>query len=160
MSRSSADLQSRPPIRLRPARASDRPFAEALYLATMQPLLSELGFCDPDALRARFARSYRRERSRIVGAAGLDVGWMQVSRTATGFYLDQLHLVPDWRDHGIGGILLRRLLLRAGRDGADVGLDVIHGNRAIALYRRLGFAVRQTDHEKKRMVWHPAPRQD
>lgn len=142
-------------IRLRPARASDRAFAEQLYLDTMLPLLTALGQGDVESLRARFARGYDQGRSRIVAAAGAGVGWIQVSPFPTGQHVDQLHLLPDWRGRGIGTVLLRRLLAHATRAGSDVVLDVIHGNRAAALYGRLGFEVTATDHEKSQMIWRP-----
>lgn len=150
-------FSARSAIRLRRARAADRPFAEALYFGTMLPLLSRLGFGDPVALRSRFDRGWSSKRSRIVRSAATDIGWMQVSPWATGLHLDQLHLVANWRDRGIGSVLIARLLARAGRMGAEVGLDVIHGNPAMALYRRFGFGVVETDHEKSRMVWRPPP---
>lgn len=144
-----------PGITLRPALAADLAFCKTLYSDTMVPLLTALDTERGEAIQARFLRSYDRRRSTIIGTAATSIGWMQVSRTATGLHLDQLHLSPGWRGRGIGGALVSRLLARAGRAGRPVGLDVIHGNPALALYRRMGFTVVATDHEKHKMLWRP-----
>lgn len=127
-----------------------------LYTATMEPLLAALQVGHAESILTRFSRTYNCRCSKIVTAAAAEIGWIQVSSAATGFHLDQLHIVPGWRGRGIGTALVGRLLARAGRAGLPVGLDVIRGNPAFALYRRIGFTVIATDHEKHKMVWQPA----
>jgi len=48
-------------------------------------------------------------------------------------------LLPDHRGQGIGSRLLARLLGRAREDHPAISLSVDRGNRAWALYQRLGF---------------------
>jgi ribosomal protein S18 acetylase RimI-like enzyme len=121
----------------------------------MLPLLTALGRGERADIEARFEQGYRRDFSRIVRAAATDAGWIQVSPTASGLHLDQIHLGPQWCGLGIGSMLLRRLLARAHRTHVAVALDVLRGNRAIDLYRRFGFTVVGSDHEKYQMVWRP-----
>ena len=54
------------------------------------------------------------------------------------------------KDRGAG------LLTRATATGSSVALDVIRGNPAITLYRRLGFRSVGEDQEKFQMLWRPA----
>lgn len=142
-------------VTTRPIRKADVAFAEALYLATMLPLLTDLGRGNVDLLRARFAQGYRPKRSRIPQVSGTDVGWLQLSTGSAGYHLDQLHLLPAWRRLGIGSVLIGRILRRAGRAGVTVGLDVVRGNPALGLYRRLGFHVVAEDDQKYGMLWRP-----
>lgn len=142
-------------VRLRSAGAADKGFAETLYLATMLPLLAALGQGDETKVRRRFARGFKVGCSQIAGFNGNDIGWVQISDLAEELHLDQLHLISDVRGCGIGTHLLRDLLERGRRSGKAVGLDVIRGNRAFQLYRRLGFNVVGEDDEKHRMLWRP-----
>lgn len=140
-------------IRLRAARDDDRGLAQTLYLQTMLPLLTALGRGDADRLTVRFLTGYRRDCSQVVQVRGTDIGWMQVTAGPSGLHLDQLHLVPGWRGRGIGSHLLGDLLDRVANTGSSVALDVIRGNPAIVLYRRLGFRAVGEDEEKFQMLW-------
>ncbi len=124
-------------------------------MQTMLPLLTALGFGDEERLAMRFLQGYRQGCSQFVQVQGADVGWMQVSARPSVLHLDQLHLVPGWRGRGIGSHLLAGLLDRAAETGSSVALDVIRGNPAIALYRRLGFRTVGEDEEKFQMLWRP-----
>ena len=142
-------------VSLRAARDQDTGLALTLYLQTMLPLLAALGLGDEHRLRARFRQGYRPECSTFVQVRGMDVGWMQVSAGPAGLHLDQLHLASGWRGRGIGSHLLGGLLAGAAEAGSTVALDVIRGNPAIGLYRRLGFRVVGEDEEKFQMLWRP-----
>ena len=144
-------------VTLRPVRDDDLPFVEALYLATTEPLMKALGRWDRPVAQARVARSLRHHPSRILTDGGIDIGWLQVSQKPSGFHLNQVHLLPSYRNRGIGSCLIRRVLERAQQLRQPVTLNVIQGNPAIALYRRMGFAVVNQGAELVQMRWHPEP---
>ena len=51
-----------------------------------------------------------------------------------------LAIAPDFRGHGVGGMLLHALMDAASSDGFDaLSLSVECGNRAVRLYERYGF---------------------
>ena len=83
---------------------------------------------------------------------------MQVAEFVGRLHRRQLHLVAGRRGCGIGTHLIKDLLQRATLLGKPVTLDVIHGNRARLLYRRLGFRQTGQDAEKIQMIWRPRPR--
>lgn len=143
-------------VDLRPARDDDKSLAQSLYLQTMLPLLEALGRGDEDGLIRRFRHGYRQDCSQFVQVKGADVGWMQVSADSAGLHIDQLHLLPGWRGRGIGSHLLAGLFGRAAATGSSIALDVIRGNPAMTLYRRLGFEAVGEDEEKFQMLWRPA----
>ena len=142
-------------ITLRPGRVEDFSFAEALYLATTKPLLSALGVWDEAAARARLAAALGRHPHQVICAGSEGIGWLQVSATPEGIHLHQIHLSGSYRDRNIGSHLIGNILDSARRGGLPVTLNVIRGNRAIALYGRLGFEVFGGDTEMLRMRWQP-----
>jgi ribosomal protein S18 acetylase RimI-like enzyme len=64
---------------------------------------------------------------------------MQTSETEAEINLDQIHLQQGYRSRGIGSQLIGDLLHAAAARKKALCLAVVHGNRALALYQRLGF---------------------
>jgi ribosomal protein S18 acetylase RimI-like enzyme len=140
-------------ICLRPSRPEDYDFALDLYLESTKRLLIELGRWNEGRVVARFKQGFKLDQVRVIRAGGVDIGWMQTSNSADGLHLDQLHIVYRFRNRGIGTRLIQTLQKRARSAGKPVGLNVIRGNQAIALYRRLDFRIVGEDDEKLKMRW-------
>ena len=69
---------------------------------------------------------------------GLAVGLLRVSERESALFIDQVEIVPDYQDRGIGTALINDLLAR----GRPVELGVLKVNDdARRLYERLGFRV-------------------
>jgi ribosomal protein S18 acetylase RimI-like enzyme len=145
-----------PEISLRAARPDDYAFALDLYLNSTKRLLVALGRWDEDRVLSRFAQGWQLDQVQVIRAEGGDIGWLQVSESEETLHVDQLHLVAAYRGLGIGTRLFRELMGRAADTGRTVGLNVIRGNTAIALYQRLGFQVTGEDEEKIQMRWEPS----
>jgi ribosomal protein S18 acetylase RimI-like enzyme len=150
-----ADTSQReaPPFELRQARPSNYGFAEQLYFETMRPLLIDLGRWDERRLRARFKRAFRANHVRIIRSNDRDIGWLQISESATEITLNQIHIVAEFRSRGIGTRIIRDLLAHAQDKGLPVVLSVVRNNPALALYQRLGFRIIGEDVEKLHMRW-------
>lgn len=143
-------------VRLRPGQREDYPFAEAIYIDAIRPLLTDLGCWNEDQRRCALRRSYRSEDVTIISLNGEDIGWMQVSERDTDFNLAQLQLLDRFCGRGIGARLIEELLARARQAGKTVSLSVVRTNRAIGLYRRLGFKTIDPDATPiLDMVWQP-----
>jgi ribosomal protein S18 acetylase RimI-like enzyme len=142
---------------LRPARQEDYDFAAKLYLDSTRPLLAALGRWDEGRVVKRFGAAFKIDQVRVIQIDGADIGWMQVSESPDRFHLHQLHIVPQFHDQGIGTRLIGDLLDRARSRGRPVGLNVIRGNRALSLYRRLGFRIVGGDAERLHMRWEAPP---
>jgi ribosomal protein S18 acetylase RimI-like enzyme len=140
-------------VSLRPSGPDDYKFALDLYLESTRRLLIELGRWDESRVVTRFKMGYKPDEVQIIRSGGTDIGWIQTSNSADEVHLDQLHIVNRFRNHGIGTSLIQGLQDRARRAGKTVGLNVIRGNPAIALYRRLGFHIIGEDEEKLKMRW-------
>jgi ribosomal protein S18 acetylase RimI-like enzyme len=122
-------------------------------LESTKRLLTELGRWDESRVVTRFKRGFKFEEVRVIRSGGVDIGWLQTSNSADGLHLDQLHIVHRFRNRGIGTQLIQTLQKRARSAGKPVGLNVIRGNQAIVLYRRLGFRIVGEDDEKLKMRW-------
>jgi GNAT superfamily N-acetyltransferase len=135
-------------ISLRPATADDLPFARGLYYGTMRTITDRLPDFDMAAHDARFVERFALAEVRIVMRGGRDIGWLQVAESADEIFLKQLFLEPASQRQGIGTGLVRDLIERGRLTGKPVRLGVVKMNPALALYRRLGFAVTSEDDVK------------
>jgi ribosomal protein S18 acetylase RimI-like enzyme len=142
-----------PDFRLRPATASDFSFARTLYMASMKPLLTALDAWDDARAYATFSEYFKQDEVRIITVNGADIGWIQVSEANGEIHLDQLHLVEPFRDQGIGTRLIEQTMEKARQQNKPVRLSFVRGNRAVALYERLGFRIVGSDETKIHMQW-------
>jgi ribosomal protein S18 acetylase RimI-like enzyme len=140
-------------VSLRPSRPDDYEFALRLYLDSTKRLLIELGRWDESRVVSRFKQGYKSDDVQVIRSGGADIGWIQTSNSADELHLDQLHIVDRFRNRGIGTRLIQELQDRAHSASKTVGLNVIRGNAAIALYCRLGFCIVSEDEEKLKMRW-------
>lgn len=78
--------------------------------------------------------------ARAVGVACVSFSWT-VERGGMVAWLDELYVIPDRREHGIGNELLGRVIAAAGEAGCptiELEVETSHA-RAEHLYRRHGF---------------------
>ncbi len=142
-----------PRFTLRPATPADFRFAKDLYMASMQPLLTALDAWDEAKADASFRDYFKPDEVRMITLDGADVGWIQVSETDGEIHLDQLHLVEPLRNLGIGTSLIQRTQVEARKKARPLRLSFVRGNRAAALYERLGFRHVGSDATKIHMQW-------
>jgi ribosomal protein S18 acetylase RimI-like enzyme len=141
---------------LQSAKLCDYPFAIELYLDGARRYLSKIGRWDRRRLTVRFRRGYRVFQTRIVCMGNRRIGWVQVAEHVGRLHLRQLHLIPTHRNRGIGTSLIEDLLAHALAENKPMILDVMHGNPARNLYRRLGFRQCGRDADRIQMIWRPA----
>ncbi len=142
-------------VKLQPAQATDAPYAEQMYVATMQPLLAKLNAWDEAYYIKRFRRAFRPEESFLVIADDARVGWLQVIERANDLNVGQIHIERHACGRGYGSQILRDIQQRARQLGKTVSLAVVKGNRAINLYQRLDFKTTREDATRVHMVWQP-----
>jgi ribosomal protein S18 acetylase RimI-like enzyme len=81
------------------------------------------------------------------------IGRILVERGPAEFHLVDISILPEHRKAGIGGGLLRELLLEAASVAKSVKLFVISYNPARRLYERLGFSPIADDGTYIEMKW-------
>lgn len=91
---------------------------------------------------------------RIVLKDGQDAGYLCLHCCLSGCWaLVDIALLPEFRNLGVGGALLRALQREAAAAGAGLRLHVRPDNRARRLYARLGFEVAAQSEVAIAMRW-------
>jgi ribosomal protein S18 acetylase RimI-like enzyme len=141
-------------IYVRPEIGTDLDFLFELYASTRDDI-NQLGW-DPRMteafLRHQFLakRSYHASRFpaaelAIVDSRAGSVGRLALCRTPHELHIIDIALLPDWRNEGIGTVLVGAILDEARSAGRTVTLQVDLSNPARRLYQRLGFVESSTD---------------
>jgi ribosomal protein S18 acetylase RimI-like enzyme len=153
---------------LRPASEEDGELLYRIYASTRTEELAVLAWDEPTKegfLRMQFTAQdthYRHTHPEasydVVVAGGEPVGRLYVDRLAASVHIIDISLLPEHRGQGIGTRLLRGLLDEAGRCGNSVTLNALRSNRAITLYRRLGFRVVGENDVYAKLEWRPLTR--
>ena len=154
-----------PPPALRASVPEDEPFLRELYRTTRAGELAALpwgeaevsAFCrwQFDVQVASYRQSYPQARHLIICDREAPAGRMITARTDEGLVLVDLALLPAFRNRGWGTLLLQGLQEDARRSALPLLLQVERNNRALTLYRRLGFAVTGESGVRFAMRWSP-----
>ncbi len=156
-------------LSLRPIRPRDRAFLYQVYAGTRAEELAPLPW--DEAEKAAFLRmqfdaqhKYYREqfpdaRFDVVRYRGRRIGRLYVDRRADEIRIIDIALLAERRGNGIGGMLMRELLDEAAAAGKPVRIHVEKFNRALGLYRRLGFSQIEDQGVYLLMEWSPPGKQ-
>jgi GNAT superfamily N-acetyltransferase len=87
---------------------------------------------------------------------GTPAGGILVERTADGMRLIDIAVINSKRRQGLGTEVIRALQQECDARGWTPKLQVLKGNAAESLYRRLGFEVAREDSLRRQMVWSGA----
>lgn len=134
-----------PDFELRPAQPNEFSFASEIYINAMRPLMLPLGTWDEPMRRASIRRSFRAADAHIIVLNGVDIGWTQVSERDTDYNIAQIQILEEYCGLGIGTRIITDIQGRAIRELRTVSLSAVRTNRAIELYKRLGFYVIDPD---------------
>lgn len=94
---------------------------------------------------------YRREPAEpdqytMIRRGGANIGFLTLRHQTDCLYLRSIQLVPEARGVGIGTSLMQHVENVAQANGhRTIRLRVFHKNRAVSLYRRLGYTVESSD---------------
>ena len=124
----------------RPARASDTAFARDVHHQAYRDAVErQFGPWVEEAQDRFFAADWEPAAVEIVACDGTPCGYLRVEDRAGDIHVREIVLRPDFQGRGIGSALLRAVIERARARGVPVRLGTFHQNRALDLYRRLGF---------------------
>jgi ribosomal protein S18 acetylase RimI-like enzyme len=133
---------------LRPATPSDLDFCWLIYRDAMRPLTEALGPWNEASQKRLIADAVADSGTSILRHHEDDAGWLQVEETRHIVHLQQLFLLPELRNRGLGTSFLTWMKERAERKRKDLTLEVMTNNPARRLYERLGFKVISTANNK------------
>ena len=157
--------ESSPMIELRPATGADRLLLERVYASTRTEELGPVPWSDDqkrsflkwqfDARDTDYRRNYRRHRLTSIVCDGADAGRLYVDRRADEIRIVDIALLPRFRGGGVGTLLVERLLREGNKSARPVSIHVERNNRALGLYRRLGFELASDGGVYLLMRWTP-----
>jgi len=137
-------------LALRAETAGDVPFLRRLYISLRWEEFAAAPWPD-EAKRAfleqqfefqykHYANAYRDLSDfDVLERDGEPVGRLYVYRSNTDVRIVDIGLLPEWRNRGLGGALIRALQAEAAAAGRSVSIHVEQFNPAQRLYARLGF---------------------
>lgn len=94
-----------------------------------------------DAQTAWWAERYTEVSYDVVLVGGEPAGRLYVARWREEIRIVDIALLPEYRGRGVGTALLRSVLEEGRASAKPVTIHVERFNRALTLYRRLGFEV-------------------
>ena len=158
-------------VSLRAIQPEDAGFLLRVYSASREDEMAQVVHWSDeqkaDFLRGQFELQHRHYQEyypdaefSVVMAGDREIGRLYVDRWADEIRLMDIALLPEFRNRGIGGALMRDLLAEAEREGKLLSCHVEEANPAKRLYERLGFVVAGEHTFYKLMHWRPgqAPR--
>lgn len=154
-------------VSLRPETPSDTEFLDRLYVSTRWEEMSVTHWPDEQKLafllqqrqfQARhYAAHYHDANFDIVQVSGVPAGRLYLLRLPNDYRIVDISLLPEYRNLGIGGALMRAVAGEAHAKGIKVSIHVEVVNPAQNLYRRLGFVERENKGPYLLMEWPPGP---
>lgn len=149
--------------RLRPEAPDDLAFQALLYASTRQDELAAAKF--PPEMResflamqfkaqtAHYRQFYPAAEWQIIECDGRPAGRLIIDRAADHFHVMDLALLPEFRGRGMGSDLLKAVTAEAAARALPVRMFATTGERAIRLYRRLGFREKKDDGLHTELEW-------
>jgi RimJ/RimL family protein N-acetyltransferase len=140
-------------IRLRPITAEDREFLYRCYASTRIEELSVLDWSDADkeqflrmqfqAQSVHYEKHYPSAQFQIILVDDQPAGRLYVGRWEKEIRIIDITLLPPFRGHGTGTVLLQTVFDESAAAGKPVSIHVEKNNRARRLYERLGFRLKE-----------------
>jgi ribosomal protein S18 acetylase RimI-like enzyme len=149
MSNKSENLAAR--VSLRPfAMPEDEDFLIKVYFSTRDDVATlpvpqeqkdDFMLMQYRAQKQHYASHFPEAKRDIILLDAQPVGRFMVGREPDEIVCIDISLLPEFRNQGIGTLLLRDLIDEAARTNRVFRLHVVQNNRAVRLYKRLGFSI-------------------
>lgn len=142
------------PIHTRDAEVSDHAFLRGLHHAAYRDVITrQFGEWIESDQDDWFEKGLADASFRIIEVDGIRVGAIGLQNAPDHVFLDELELLPEFQNQGIGTAVLRAELERATALKLPVRLRVLHKNRALQLYERHGFRITGVTETHYLMKW-------
>jgi ribosomal protein S18 acetylase RimI-like enzyme len=152
-------------IAFRSVAGADTPFLRHLYGTTREDEMQlvpwtpeqKAAFLDMQfqAQAAHYTEFYPHCQFLMIELEGRPIGRLYIDRGEDDIRITDIALLPEWRGHGIGRMLMEEILAEGRNTGKRVTIYVEHYNPARGLYDRLGFRHVDTNGVYHFMEWRP-----
>ncbi len=110
-----------------------------IRVAAMKESLEAIGRFDPDRARDRFLSKFDADNTKVVRSGGRIIAFYVIQNKTDHLYLDHLYVHPEYQSKGIGGEILRFLIVQSSSLSKNIKLGALKGSRANDFYRSFGF---------------------
>jgi len=134
-------------LRLRKATAADSEFAYRTKRAAFKKYVEKVWGWDEEEQRQLHERRFASQDFQVIQVSGINVGIFSIVRQPDGVKLNQMFILPEYQNKGIGAACMMRIIEDAAISGLPIRLKVLKVNkRAVEFYQRLGFKnIRESD---------------
>lgn len=136
-------------ITFRKIEDSDIPFLKKVYKSTREDELQLTDWTDEqkqqftdqqfDAQHDYYQQVYNEATFEIIYSDGQPAGRLYVWESASQIRIVDISLLPEFRSKGIGNRILNSLIEKSESSSTILSIHVEYYNRALSLYKRLGF---------------------
>ena len=124
----------------RPADESDTSFAREVHHRAYREVVERQFGSWVDEQQDRFFESnWAGSTFEIVVCDGRPCGYVCIEDRDDDIHVREIAVAPEYQGQGIGSAILRDVMERARTRRVPVRLGTLHKNRALGLYRKLGF---------------------
>ncbi len=129
-------------LNIRKAQLNDSEFVFTVKKTAFREYVEQVWGWDDSYQRELHDRRFAAQDIRIIQFCGIDVGFLATSRTRATLKVNQLYILPEYQERGIGSACMTRVLDDANLRQQPVVLQVLKVNtRGTAFYQRLGFTI-------------------
>jgi ribosomal protein S18 acetylase RimI-like enzyme len=141
-------MEARATFTLRQANIDDAPLFHSVIDRTMRDfVLITWGAWDEARVRRESEEKSRDRNAQVIQVGDVSAGVFVVDRCPTHIQLQQIYLLPEYQQMGIGTALLNSLVSEGERLKIPVRLHVMAVNPAKNFYERFGFVVSEATSE-------------
>ena len=150
-------------LEFRPISETDLPFLQALYASTRTEEMALSGWNEAQieqfltmqfrAQHEHYQQHYPKARFDLILGDTIPIGRLYLDERDDEFRLIDIALLPEFRNRGLGGHILRQILNQAASANKAVRIHVEHFNPALRLYQRLGFRLLEDKGVYQFMEW-------
>lgn len=154
-----------PTVSLRPVKSEDEPFLLQLYASTRANELALVPWSDEQryafvssqfaAQQDFYSQTYPRADRSIILVLGRAVGCLYLARLEDQLRIVDVTVLPEDRNAGIGGYLLKELQNEARRSAKPLRIYIESFNPSMRLFERLGFQSIEEQGVHLLMQWSP-----
>ena len=124
----------------KPATSSDVSFARHIHHAAyLDVVVRQFGQWNAEMQNKFFEEDWASGPSDIIMYNGICCGYSRIDVRADYSVVCELVILPEFQRKGIGTAILRQVISEAEQRGIPVKIGALKENRALELYRRLGF---------------------
>lgn len=127
-------------LELRKATIDDSEFAYQTKKSAFKEYVDKVWGWDEDEQRTLHERRFASQDFQIIQVSGIDVGILSVVKQPDCMRVNQMFILPEYQNKGIGAACVMRIIEEASTSKLSLRLQVLKVNtRAMAFYQRLGF---------------------